>query len=120
MRNTASESGMCELCCKLINSDDEVVGVDLVAELLPSTGTAKAHRHCASLSVSLGSLAEARQLLAPRTSRQLLAPEAVRRVSVSSNDTPRTITIRPARVVINTMHTGALFTAGQRPTARPA
>lgn len=118
MRNTASESGMCELCCKLINSDDEVVGVDLVAERLPSTGTSKAHRHCASLSVSLGSLAEARQLLAPRTSRQLLAPEQVRRVS--NNDTPRTITIRPARVVINTMHTGALFTAGQRPTARPA
>ncbi len=116
MRNTASESGMCELCCKLINSDDEVVSVDLQAEHLPSTGTSKAHRHCASLSISLGSLAEARQLLAPRTSRQLLAPEAVRR----TGDAPRTITIRPARVVINTMHTGALFTASQRTTARPA
>ncbi len=114
MRNTASESGMCELCCKLINSEDEVVGVDLVAERMPSTGTSKAHRHCASLSVSLGSLAEARQLLAPRTSRQLLSPDQpVRREA-------RTITIRPARVVINTMHTGALFTPGQRTATRPA
>lgn len=114
MRNTASESGMCELCCKLINSDDEVVSVDLVAERLPSTGTSKAHRHCAALAVSLGSLAEARQLLAPRTSRQLLSPERpVHRET-------RTITIRPARVVINTMHTGALFTPGQRTATRPA
>lgn len=115
MRNTASESGMCELCCKLINSDDDVVGVDIVAERLPSTGTSKAHRHCASLSVSLGSLAEARQLLAPRTSRQLLTPDAP-----APRRETRTITIRPARVVINTMHTGALFTPGQRTATRPA
>ena len=113
MRDTTSGPGMCELCCKLINSDDEVVGVDVVAERLPSAGTAKAHRHCASLSVSLGSLAEARQLLAPRTSRQLLGVPDVRREA-------RTITIRPARVVINTMHTGALFTPGQRTMNRPA
>jgi hypothetical protein len=105
---------MCELCCKLITLEDEVVSVDPVAEGLPSTGTHKAHRHCASLSVSLGSLAEARQLLAPRTSRQILASApAPRRES-------RTITIRPARVVINTMHTGALFAPGQRTMTRPA
>jgi hypothetical protein len=115
MRDTSNEPGMCELCCKLINSDDDVVGVDLIGERLPSTGTSKAHRHCASLSVSLGSLAEARQLLAPRTSRQLLAiPDSLPRREA------KTITIRPARVVINTMHTGALFTPNQRTQQRPA
>ena len=91
------------------------MGVDLVAEQMASTGTSKAHRHCASLSVSLGSLAEARQLLAPRTSRQLLSPE-----QQPARREARTITIRPARVVINTMHTGALFTPGQRTATRPA
>lgn len=105
---------MCELCCKLITMDDEVVSVDLVSEGLASTGTHKAHRHCASLSVSLGSLGEARQLLAPRTSRQILA------TAPGPRREARTITIRPARVVINTMHTGALFTPGQRQIQRPA
>jgi hypothetical protein len=108
--------GMCELCCKLMNSDDEIVVVDLVPENLPSAGTRRAHRHCAALSYSLGSLSEARQLLSPRTSRQLLDRATDQKVPCE----PRTITIRPARVVINTMHTGALFSAGPARNTRLA
>jgi hypothetical protein len=108
--------GMCELCCKLMNSDDEIVVVDLISENLPSAGTRRAHRHCAALSYSLGSLAEARQLLAPRTSKHLLTAKNDRETARE----PRTISIRPARVVINTMHTGALFSAGSTRSTRLA
>ena len=108
--------GMCELCCKLMNHDDEIVVVDLIAENLPSAGTRRAHRHCAALSYSLGSLAEARQLLAPRTSKHLLKAKNDRQ----GPHEPRTISIRPARIVINTMHTGALFSTGPAPRQRLA
>lgn len=108
---------LCELCCKLMHADDEVVKIDLESEQLASTGSKRAHRHCLALSVSLGSLAEARHLLAPRTGR----PSASRTTDdIAGQAKPverresNTITIRPARITINTIHTGSLFNPAQR------
>jgi hypothetical protein len=107
---------LCELCCKLMHADDEVVKIDLESEKLASTGSHRAHRHCLSLSVSLGSLTEARRLLAPRTGRPGSAPTddiqgTAKPIEQREN---KTITIRPARITINTMHTGSLFNPAQR------
>ena len=105
---------LCELCCKLMHTDDEIVKIDLESEQLPSTGSKRAHRHCLALSVSLGSLGEARRLLAPRTGR----PGSMRTDDISGKPMEpregRTITIRPARITINTIHTGSLFNPQQR------
>jgi hypothetical protein len=107
---------LCELCCKLMHTDDEIVKIDLDSEQLASTGSKRAHRHCLALSVSLGSLTEARRLLAPRTGR----PGSTRTDDIAGQAQPlarresRTITIRPARMTINTIHTGSLFNPQQR------
>lgn len=113
---TSQTWSLCELCCKLMHADDEVVKIDLESEQLASTGSKRAHRHCLALSVSLGSLSEARRLLAPRTGR----PGSTRTDDIAGQAKPierresNTITIKPARMTINTMHTGSLFNPTQR------
>ncbi|MBC7794642.1 MAG: hypothetical protein H7Z43_13135 [Clostridia bacterium] len=99
-----------------MHADDEVVKIDLESEQLASTGSKRAHRHCLALSLSLGSLTEARRLLAPRTGR----PGNIRTDDVTGQAKPverretNTITIKPARMTINTMHTGSLFSPTHR------
>jgi hypothetical protein len=109
-----SSQDLCELCCKTLHRDDDSVALNPIAEQLTPAGTYRAHRHCWQLACSLGSMHEARELLSPRT-----RSSSSIRVQPRS-DGQRTITIKPARMLVNTMQVGALFPHLKRIPVLPA
>lgn len=116
MHEKSQSWSLCELCCKLMHTDDETVKVEPESEGLSSVGSKRAHRHCLALSINLNSLSEARRLLAPRTGRPetRTTDDIAGQAELPADRESRTITIKTARMTINTIHTGSLFNPQQR------